>query len=396
MPSAPTTRTPRRVLVFTGHFHPHVGGVERFSLELWRRMVARGWNVRLVTSNTHGVAESEQVHGIQVQRLPVFKVVSDRLPVLLPSKALWRAVRALYDWSPDVIVTNTRFFSTSILGVALAERWSVPCLHIDHGSDHIRVGSPVANRVAEMIDHSVGSWVVRRATRCVGVSGAVARFVEHLGRSGAGVLYNGVDTTTFSPGDTTSRARLGLTADDFLILFVGRLIEDKGVLCLLDAFDRLNGATRSQLVIAGDGPLMPTIRNRTAGRANVKLLGFVSPQEVGRLMCACDVFVHPSNYPEGLPTSVLEAAAAGVAIVATPMGGTEEIVPTPAHGLIVPPADPMRLAEALSRLERDGELRASLGRTVREHVQRTFDWERIADAAEAEMNALIRCGAADR
>ncbi len=389
-------RPPRRVAVFTGHFHPHVGGVERFSLELWRRMAARGWDVRLMTSNTHGAAESERVEGIHVVRLPVFKVVSNRLPVLLPSGALWRAVRALREWSPDVMVTNTRFFSTSVLGVALAERWGVPCLHIDHGSDHIRVGSAVADRVSEMIDHTIGSWVVRRATRCVGVSGAVARFVEHLGRSGAGVLYNGVDTTAFSTGDGGYRARLGLASDDFLLLFVGRLIEDKGVMHLLDAMDRLNGATRAQLVIAGDGPLMPAIRARTAGCANVHLLGFVSPAEVGRLMCACDVFVHPSNYPEGLPTSVLEAGAAGRAIVATPMGGTAEIVPTPAHGLIVPPADPARLAEAISRLERDGELRASLGRMVREHVQKTFDWERIADAAEAELNGLIRSAAGER
>jgi glycosyltransferase involved in cell wall biosynthesis len=377
-----------RILVFSGHFAPHVGGVERYTRELWGRLARRGHEVSIFTSNTDGAPARERVDGMDVTRVPVVQVMQGRLPITLPSPALLRAVRDHARRRPAVVVTNTRFFTTSVLGVALARRWGVPALHVDHGSEHIPIPTAVAGAAAHAFDHAVGGWVLRNATRCVGVSASVAGFLAHLGRAGAGVLHNGVDTGRFERRDPSWRPRLGIPSDRPFVLFVGRLIEDKGAGVLLDAFDAAGPPLGAHLVVAGDGPMMPALRARAQGRRDVHLLGFVGPDDVAGLLGACDVFAHPSAYPEGLPTSVLEAGAAGAAVVATPMGGTAEVVTSEREGLLVPPRDPAALAAALRALLGDATLRAAKGAALRERVRRVFDWERVADAAEAEIAAL--------
>lgn len=377
-----------RILVLCAHFTPHVGGVERYTRELWGRLARRGHDVAVITSDTGGAPATETVDGLKVTRVPVIQVLQGRLPILLPSRRLLAAVRSARRAKPDVIVTNTRFFSTSLLGGLLARAWGVPSLHIDHGSEHIPMPNALVGAVAECFDHAVGGWVVRNATRCVGVSGAVAAFMAHLGRRDAGVLFNGVDTAAAAERDEGLRPRLGIPAGALLILFVGRLIEDKGVAPLLEAFERVGRPRGAHLVIAGDGPLMPALRERVKDRRDVHLLGFVPSAEVRALLGGCDLFAHPSSYPEGLPTSILEAGAAGAAVVATPMGGTTEVIASAQEGTLVPPRDVAALADAVAALLDDGPRRAAAGAALRERVRAVFEWERVADAAERELAQL--------
>jgi glycosyltransferase involved in cell wall biosynthesis len=380
---------PGRVAVFTGHYFPHVGGVERYTLELWGRLARRGWQVRVVTANTNEASPRELRDGLSVIRLPSLQVVAGRLPVILPSGPLVEVVRELRADPPDVIVTNTRFFSSSILGMSIAGMLGCPTLHIDHASEHVPVGTRVGDMISEAIDHSVGRWVLSRATRCVGVSRSVADFLGHLGRSDAGVLYNGVDSGKFASGARTLRSELGIASTSCVLLFVGRLIEQKGIVTLLDAFDRLPPQLDAHLVIAGDGPLRETVEQRTGNHPRIHRLGFVGAERVAEALADADVFVHPSAYPEGLPTSVLEAAAAGCAIVATPMGGTTEIVLHDHTGLIVPPRDSHQLELALCQLAASPARRGALGAAAQQLCRSEFEWERVADVAERELDALI-------
>ena len=85
----------------------------------------------------------------------------------------------------------------------------------------------------------------------------------------------------------------------------------------------------------------------------------------------------------------LEAAASGLPVVATPMGGTEEVLCSPEHGVVVPPRDPAALAAGLERLLADPALAARMGSNALRRVREKFDWERIADTAEAELEDLL-------
>lgn len=364
-------------------------------MELWSRVAARGWDVRVLTGNTDAAAPRETVRGMEIVRLPVWQFVDSRLPALIPGGDLVRAWRDLRRWHPDVVVTNTRFFSTSIMGMLAGARMKAPTLHIDHGSRHIEVGSRLGNLVSEAIDHTVGWWVLRRATVAVGVSGAVSEFLAHLGRDGAGVLHNGVDCAAFAEVDGAAvRRELEIPADAVVILFAGRLIADKGIGTLIEAFASLGNTANLRLVVAGDGPEMATVRAAAQRDPRIRALGFVSSERMPALLAAADVFAHPSAYPEGLPTSVLEAGAASKAVVATPAGGTGEAVIDGSTGIMVPMRDPNALARALDMLVNRPERRRELGRAARQHVVGTFDWERIADRAVALLDELARRQAA--
>ena len=289
-------------------------------------------------------------------------------------------------FGPEVVVTNTRFFPASWLGTWFAGAGRLPHLHVEHGSGHVRLGGPLADRLSSALDHGPGRWVTRRATRCVGVSGAVVDFLAHLGRPGAGLLPNGVDLPPPGGARAAVRAELGVGAGEPLALYAGRVTADKGLLVLADALDRVPAL---HLAVAGDGEALPELRRQAAAQPRLHLLGQVEPSEVVRLLSAADLFVHPSCCAEGLPSSILEAAASGVAIVATPQGGTVEVVRSPAHGLLVPPGDAAALAGAMARLVADPALRERLGAEARRLVAERFSWDRIAEAAERELLALV-------
>jgi glycosyltransferase involved in cell wall biosynthesis len=380
----------RRVLVCTAHFHPHVGGVERYTRELFRRLVRRGWSIVNLTGDTDRAGRYDLVDGICVLRVPVANAMHGRLPIVIPGPVLVDTLRRLAAWEPAVVVTNTRFFTMSLIGVAFARRHGIPSLHIDHGAQHVTVGSAIGDVISKAIDHTIGVWTVRHATRCVGCSRPVAAFMAHLGAPGAGVLHNGVDAAAFADVPTTWRQRLGIGHEARVIAYVGRLIEHKGILDLLEAFAHLNAGPEVHLVLAGGGDLLGTARERAAGRPAIHVLGEIPAVEVAALLNACDIFAHPSNCGwEGMPGAVLEAGAAGLPVVATPVGGTVEIIPSDECGIMVNPGDVGALQQALARLLADAELRARLGRNLQEHIRSVFDWERIADRAEAELSQLM-------
>jgi len=348
-----------------------------------------GWEITILTGNTDAAPAMEHVGPLHVTRLPVLQIIHRRYPILLPSFALVRHIRRLMQWHPQVVVTNTRFFSTTLLGVMLGKALRVPILHIDHGSKHIDFPSKGLTWLGKVIDHTAGSWVVRSADKAVGVSKAVASFIRHLGAREPGILYNGVTASDYDRRDRVLRDRLGIPSTSVVITYLGRLIESKGIVHLLNAFSTSRLGDSATLLIAGDGHMMEEVRRRTATMANVRLLGALPSSAVPELLASTDILVHPSAYPEGLPTVLLEAGAAGVAIIATPMGGTEEIVAGPACGILVAPHDVVALVAAIDRLIANQSERELMSGNVRALVRSRFDWSEIAKDADRMLRDMI-------
>jgi glycosyltransferase involved in cell wall biosynthesis len=385
-----TQASPRlgRVVVFAAHFAPHVGGVERFTEALWSRLGRRGWEVLIVTANTNGAAPVGASRGLRVLRVPAWQVLDGRVPLPKPSRQLFALFRGMVAAPPDVVVSNTRFFPTSAMAAVLARRVRRPLLHIEHGSARVTLGRPVLDRLTNACDQVAGGWVLHRADRCLAVSWAVADFLRtSFAIAGVGILSNGVETSGWERASSDYRQLLGVRTGDVLIVYVGRLIEAKGVFDLLEAFTRLDDGAgrRLHLAMAGDGPLAAEVMRRAQSDERIAPLGPLSETDVHDLLLAADVVVHPSAYPEGLPTVLLEAAAAGAAVIATAAGGTTELIEAEESGLIVPAHDPGALRDALARLVADGELRGRLGDAARRTVRRRFDWLSITDTLETEL-----------
>ncbi len=177
--------------------------------------------------------------------------------------------------------------------------------------------------------------------------------------------------------NATRRAKLiHVTATQVRILFLGRIGKRKGVPQLVEALAKLPRDGSWHATIAGDGDLNE-VKAQIAAEGlldMVSLPGWVGPSEVEQHLAGSDILVLPS-FDENLPMSVIEGMAAGLAVVATPVGATEEIVHHNKTGLLVPPGDAEALAAALSLLVSDGAKRRLLGAAAREYHSQNLEVE---------------------
>lgn len=203
------------------------------------------------------------------------------------------------------------------------------------------------------------------------------------------VHYNGIDLARFAAPAGEREAGL--------VLHVGRLVEKKGTRLLIDAVSRVPEA---KLVIIGDGPLGKALE-RQAERLGLgdraRFLGAQPPDEVARWMARAALLAAPSvtaadGDSEGLPTVVIEAAAASLPAIVSDHSGLPEAVVDGASGFVVPEGDAGALAARLSDLLAAPELQARMGAAARAVAEQRFDAARQAAALEELYDALVEGG----
>lgn len=199
---------------------------------------------------------------------------------------------------------------------------------------------------------------------------------------------NGVDTDrrfhpeTHAAAGRALRRSLGIGDEEVVFAFVGRLVRDKGIAELAEAFALLDAAgVKARLLIAGPfeprDPVPSAVRARLESHPRIHLLGAVT--EPGPVYAAADVVVLPS-YREGFPNVPLEAAAMGKPVITTRVPGCIDSIEDGRTGLLVPVGDASTLAQAMRRYAQDSALRAQHGRAGRERATKRFSRSAIADA----------------
>lgn len=205
--------------------------------------------------------------------------------------------------------------------------------------------------------------------------------------------YIGVDVKCFQPGP------IPLTERSKRILFVGRLVEKKGIEYLIRAFAKVTEFhPDAQLNIAGDGPLYGSLQTLSNSLGiNVTFLGSLTSEHVKEEMQRARIFCLPSiaaanGDAEGLPIVLLEAGACGIPAVTSARGGNAEAVLDSKTGYCFPEKDVGTLANKLSALLSDDVTLIRLGLAAREHIARNFDivectqnLERIYDRVDQKM-----------
>ncbi|WP_300016068.1 glycosyltransferase [Pseudonocardia sp.] len=305
---------------------------------------------------------------------------------LLDPTAMPKLVSAIRESGCDVVHAH---LGTSATLVPLAARLAgVPCFSTLH---HL------PRRQPERRDRLKSRLCIRSAERGAGlifVSRAARDAAERLhgpARPSWTVLHNGVDLTAFEPADhgppPELPADLGVPAGVPVVSVVAALRAAKGHEVALRAWDevrrRVPGAV---LLIVGDGVHRAALES-VAGDG-VVFAG--SREDVPAILRASTLALLPS-LTEALPTSVIEAAAAGIATVATTVGGTPEIVDHGRTGLLVAPGDPVPLGGAVVELLLDPERRARYGSAARRLATERFDlrtWaRRLAEMYDGALNA---------
>lgn len=198
------------------------------------------------------------------------------------------------------------------------------------------------------------------------------------------IIHCGVDPEQFS---SVSHDRAGQR-----LLYTGRLAAVKGLPVLLESLVTLK-ATYPDLVltVVGDGPDRAALEEMTARlglHGYVKFVGYQSQAQVREHMQQTDVFVL-SSFAEGVPVVLMEAMAAGVPVVATQIAGVSELVQSEVSGYLVPPGDAASLADRISTLLGDRELRAKFGAAGRAKVEQEFNLYKEAHRLYRVMSAAL-------
>jgi glycosyltransferase involved in cell wall biosynthesis len=384
-----------RLLIFAPYFPPHVGGLEGYASDLNDVLISSG-AVEAITVFTprlppDGAIEEQRRGDYRVVRYPALELIPNFPVPRLWRREFWRALRSTAPSSHDVFVSHTRFFLTSALALAWARVSSRPLLHVEHGSDYVQLNGRAARLVARIYDLTLGRVVLRRAAAVVAISRAAADFVHHLAGREVLVIHRGVHAARLQ-ATTPDADVLAWAAGRPIVAFVGRLIDGKGVADLLHAFaaDRADAAV---MCVVGDGPRraeLETLADSLTVADRVLFLGYLEEARAWSVMSAADVVVNPS-YTEGLPTSVLEAAFLGKAVLATDVGGTGEIVTDRHSGLLVAAHDAAALREGLARLLADATLRERLGEAARTSVSGEFDWN-VSAGRFAQLAGALAAG----
>jgi len=241
-------------------------------------------------------------------------------------------------------------------------------VHAHSGRMHTAAASSAAYRIGLRV-------LVRLADGVV----VVSRDGEDAVRAAGGdpiLLENAVDTEAFA----APPSERGST-----VVFVGTVCERKGLDDLRRALELLRDrddprAMPSEVVVVGDGRqegpgAFERVRDRYLASGlipPVRFTGALDPDDVRKELGAAGVFCLPSHW-EGLPISMLEAMAAGCAVVATPVGQIEATLD--GHGILVAPHDPAGLADAIASLTTDAELRTRLGEEAGRRVRERFGLE---------------------
>lgn len=354
-----------RVVHAAKYYPPVPGGMETVIADLCRG-TSRDWDVSVVAAHDVGETVFERSHDVTVTRTARRGVLAS-VP-LCPAYPwhLWRT-RA------DCVVLHE---PNPIAGASVFLRQPAARLIIWHHSDLLRPAW------APYTYGAIQRALYRRAD-CVIVSSpnlaASSTLVSHARR--VAVVPFGIELERFqhvSGACARRAAALRSTVAGPVVLFVGRFVYYKGLDVLIDAMSRCPGT----LVLVGDGPLEPALRQRVAQHGmqhRVRFLGRVPDQELPACYRAADVFVLPSvAFTETFGVVQVEAMASGVPVISTRLGtGVPWVNRDGESGLTVEPGDAHALAAAIARLTNNGDERARLARGAAARAQALFGKSRM-------------------
>ena len=358
----------------TALFPPSVGGIQTHTLRLSQKLAARGARVVVLTRHHAGLPAREWLDGVEVLRLG--RGDASRALATGSYLAGCLAELALRRSSLDVVHAHQLLSPTSV-GLAARALLGLPLIVNPHACGPI---GDVAQTGRVRLEATR-----RLASGFICISSLIRQELEEAGVEPERLwsVPNGVDLDRFRPASAEEkaslRASLGLPSAGPLVVYAGRLAPEKGPDVLVSAWARVRRALPSaHLALLGDGALSGSLREAAAREGLGDSVSFTGPvQDVPAWLRAADVFALPSR-TEGLPVALLEGMAAGLACVATRVGGTPEVLENGRQGRLVAPERPEALAEGLIEALTRPEARA-WGTAARERVEARFSLDAVAD-----------------
>lgn len=364
-----------------------------------RFMASNGFDVKGVSSEGEELREVHENEGIAVEAI----TMSRKITPFQDLKSLWEMWNFLRKEKPQIVHTHTP--KAGIIGMLAARLAGVP-----HRL-HTVAGLPLmeATGTKRKILNFVEKLTYSSATRVYPNSKGLYDFILQNNFTQSNKLKiiangssNGIDTAFFSPDQVTEiervtlREKLSIQPDDFVFVFVGRIVSDKGINELIKAFSELqiveNKPAGIKLLLVGGlendlDPLNPETLAEINQNKDIISVGF--QQDVRSFFAIADALVFPS-YREGFPNVVMQAGAMGLPSIVSDINGCNEIIIEGENGLIIPSKNVEKLKEKMLTLAKDKNLYTKLKGNSRRMIENRYEQSVVWNALLEEYEGLLQ------
>ena len=364
-----------------------------------RFMASNGFDVKGVSSEGEELREVHENEGIAVEAI----TMSRKITPFQDLKSLWQMWNFLRKEKPQIVHTHTP--KAGIIGMLAARLAGVP-----HRL-HTVAGLPLmeATGTKRKILNFVEKLTYSSATRVYPNSKGLYDFILQNNFTQSNKLKiiangssNGIDTTFFSPDQVTElervtlREKLNIQPDDFVFVFVGRIVSDKGINELIKAFSELqtveNKPAGIKLLLVGGlendlDPLNPETLAEINQNKDIISVGF--QQDVRSFFAIADALIFPS-YREGFPNVVMQAGAMGLPSIVSDINGCNEIIIEGENGLIIPSKNVEKLKEKMLTLAKDKNLYTKLKGNSRRMIENRYEQSVVWNALLEEYEGLLQ------
>lgn len=365
-----------KILAFSPYYLPHTGGIESHSDEFNKYLSQKGMDITVFTPRLpENSPEKETKYGtVKIIRFPAFEIISNYPLPKFWSLKFWRVFLFLFKERFDVVMSRTRFFSTSLLALIYAKIKRVRWIHIEHGSDFVKLSSNFKTLIAKLYDHIFGRIIFNNSDLNISISEAVQKFIAKFDGRKSPMIYRGIDVNKIekiSPNLEFKKRQ----KNKIIICWAGRLYKWKGVENTIEAIKKLPEKNKKQVVfvIVGDGEDFRRLKKISDN--SVLMLGNKKREEVISILKISDIYIHSSLPGGGLSTSLLEAMNCGCAIIATPDEGANEIIINNETGLLIEKSDSKLIAKKIEELLNNKNEMEILAANAKNKVRELFLWE---------------------
>ncbi len=361
-----------------------------------RFMSQNGFDVIGVSSfgkELHEVAQSEEVAVANIEMTRTISPIQD-------IQSLWNFYKLCKRERPTIVHSHTP--KAGIVGMLGAKLAGVPIrLHTVAGLP-LMEATGLKRRLLDFVEKLTYSCATKVYPNSKGLYDFILKnnfTVEEKLKVIANGSSNGIDTNYFSDQAITQeqiitlKTGLGIHENDFLFIFVGRLVGDKGINELITAFSNLKPETLNlKLLLVGPfesvlDPLHPETLNAITTNSNIISVGFRS--DVRPYFAISDCLVFPS-YREGFPNVVMQSGAMGLPSIVTDINGCNEIIEDGVNGLIIPPKNSKALQMAMIKLVEDKELYKNLKSNSRQMITSRYEQKLVWEALLMEYQTLLQ------
>jgi capsular polysaccharide biosynthesis glycosyltransferase capM len=365
-----------------------------------RFMASNGFDVKGVSSEGEELKEVRENEGIVMEAINM----SRKITPFQDLKSLWEMWNFLRKEKPQIVHTHTP--KAGIIGMLAARLAGVP-----HRL-HTVAGLPLmeATGIKRKILNFVEKLTYSSATRVYPNSKGLYDFILQNNFTQSNKLKiiangssNGINTAFFSPAQVSEiekvalREKLNIQPDDFVFVFVGRIVSDKGINELIKAFSQLQTAENNEqigikLLLVGGlesdlDPLNPETLAEINQNRDIISVGF--QQDVRPFFAISDALAFPS-YREGFPNVVMQAGAMGLPSIVSDINGCNEIIVEGENGLIIPPKNVEKLKEKMLTLAKDKNLYTKLKENSRRMIENRYEQSVVWKALLEEYEGLLQ------